>query len=225
VFPGQNTAATLTLSGVSAGSVFALSSSHPDIAPVPATVSVGSNGTTASLQVFTGQTSVDTNVTITASIRGETRTATLLVGSGPFFSFVSPSDDFIGQGRARRAAHPDFGFNAAANATLSGIDATITARGSGSSWTLRLASPTGLEIRSGLLYDGAVRSATATSAGLQFTGFGRGCSQIDGAFLVRELQYGSILPSGGRTIERLHVQFIQSCDGRGPLQGELYLIP
>ena len=64
------------------GAVIGLSSSNPQVASVPASVTIPENGFTGTATITTAPVSVNTTVTITASYNGATRTATLLVTNG-----------------------------------------------------------------------------------------------------------------------------------------------
>jgi hypothetical protein len=89
---------TLTTAAGSGGLVVNLSSSNAAVASVPASVTVASGATTASFAVTTSSVTSATNVTITGTGGGATRTATLAVnppssGSLPAPSIVSPAND------------------------------------------------------------------------------------------------------------------------------------
>jgi hypothetical protein len=57
---------------------------------------------------------------------------------------------------------------------------------------------------------------SGASPGLEFMGYGRGCGQISGQFVVWELEVQ------GNTVTKLAVDFVQRCEGRmPPLYGRL----
>jgi len=77
------------------GAVISLVSSNPSIASVPASATAPANSFTADFTITTSPVTVATNVTITGSYGGNTRTVTLTVtpNSGPILSnlFLNPS--------------------------------------------------------------------------------------------------------------------------------------
>jgi hypothetical protein len=74
----------LTSAALPGGTIVSLSSSHPGLAIVPANVSVFPGNTFVSFSISTTSASVDTIVTISATLNGTTKTASLVVtGSAP----------------------------------------------------------------------------------------------------------------------------------------------
>jgi hypothetical protein len=87
--------AVLSTGAPDGGAVISLVSSNPSIASVPATATAPANSFTADFTITTSPVTVATNVTITGSYGGNTRTVTLSVtpNSGPILTnlVVSPS--------------------------------------------------------------------------------------------------------------------------------------
>ena len=80
VASGSSATGTVTLSGAAPdGAIVSLSSSNPSIASVPATVIVPSGANTANFQISTVYVTSTTSLTISASLGGVTRNASLTV--------------------------------------------------------------------------------------------------------------------------------------------------
>ncbi|MFL5396433.1 MAG: hypothetical protein ACJ79P_00890, partial [Myxococcales bacterium] len=92
--PSSGTA-VLSTGAPDGGAVISLVSSNPSLASVPATATAPANSFTADFTITTSPVTVATNVTITGSYGGNTRTVTLTVtpNSGPILTnlVVSPS--------------------------------------------------------------------------------------------------------------------------------------
>jgi hypothetical protein len=76
---GNSASGTLTLSGAapSSGAVIALTSSNPSIVSVPATVTIGAGGSSATFSISTQSVTASTSVTLSATYGGTTRTSTI----------------------------------------------------------------------------------------------------------------------------------------------------
>ena len=218
-FPGLNTDGRITLAvpAPAGGLVVLLSTNNPRAVTVPGAINVSPGATSAVVPVLTRKVAADTLVRVTASSEG-TREASVLVPGGSFLSFASQVGDWVGQGHSQRATPVDHGFTVGVSHTLNTVSVTASSRTGAATWSLRMAAPPGEELRSGILYAGAVQpSSSATGPGLDFGGVGRSCSRVDGAFTILDIQYGP-----GPSVERLHAQFTQSCNGVAPLIGEVY---
>ena len=75
----SSTTVVLSTGAPDGGAVIALSSSNPQVASVPATVTVPANGFTGTATITTSPVTANTTVTITASYNGATRSAALTV--------------------------------------------------------------------------------------------------------------------------------------------------
>jgi len=82
-------AVRLTEAAPAGGAVVTLSSSAPEVASVPATVTAAEGEDTATFEIQTSLVETPTDVVITASFGGETRTATLTVEPPAAFEFES----------------------------------------------------------------------------------------------------------------------------------------
>lgn len=137
------------------------------------------------------------------------------------FTYSSAGGDPIGGGQSRHYT--------TANATIRGVaypssgllEVTVTSADRQEWWTLQMQAP-----RAGALVAGhyepvvAWRTANAAEAQLRFTGMGRGCSPVSGAFTLHQVQYGSL-----GELDRLHATFRQTCAGfPAGLSGEVVLV-
>jgi beta-propeller repeat-containing protein len=78
----SSTTVVLSTGAPFGGATIGLSSSNPQVASVPPTVTVPENGFTGTATITTSPVSTNTSVTITASYNGTTRTAVLMVTNG-----------------------------------------------------------------------------------------------------------------------------------------------
>ena len=222
--PGQNTAATLTLSAAAptGGLVVNLSNSNPQAVIASSSGTIPEGATAVIIPILTSTVSSNLTVTITASAGGVSIPATLPLAAGPFLSFTSSSTDPVGQGRSRRFTTSDFGFSATATSALDQVTVSGNSRTGSGFWSLRLGAPTGLELRPGT-YSNAAVSATATAPSLNFTAFGRSCSTPGGQFVITDIAFGQTSGGAGGpapSLERLAATFVQTC-GSTLLLGEV----
>ena len=129
--------------------------------------------------------------------------------------YASPTGDWVGQGKTRWYLSPRDILEVARN-YKSGVSVTMAGVG-GSRMTLDLASAASTALVPGN-YESASRFAFASGApGLDFYGDGRGCNTVTGRFVVKDAVYAA-----DGSVQRLAVDFEQSCEGVGPpLLGEL----
>jgi len=93
-FGGQDVPGYVTLSGParSPGAAVMMQSSAPGVAQVPASILVATGATTSNLIVHTNLIRFNTNVTLTASFNGQTRTQSLVVkGAGLVSVTITPN--------------------------------------------------------------------------------------------------------------------------------------
>jgi Trypsin-like peptidase domain len=126
-----------------------------------------------------------------------------------YLRVVSSEGDYIGQGKKYSYTGDDL--KAKTNGNLISVDI-----GRDPQWVLRFASPDIHPLKVGE-YFGAKRSLfNENSPGLEFTGEGRGCNQIDGKFVVWEIELN------GNEVVRLAIDFVQRCEeSMPPLFGSL----
>ena len=133
---------------------------------------------------------------------------------GNFLSFVSDTGDYIGQGWTALHEAPTSTFTPTVLADRRGVlidiigsDGLSTLR-----WSLDLVAPQGQQLGTGT-YLNATRYPfqAPTVPGLNFSGDGRGCNQLNGQFTVTEVAYG-----GDNSLQRLRATFEQHCEGTGP---------
>lgn len=219
-FPGQNTRGLVSLAGVAASATnVTISSSDVQAVSVPPVVTIAAGASTAVVPILTRRVTAPATVTITAAAGGTSRSATVRLEPGPFLSFASWPDDWVGQGDSLRATADEYGFNAHVDHLLNLVTVSAGSRTS-LGWSLRISAPPGEELRSGASYGGTTRPpSVSTAAGLDFDGFGRGCGFATGSFTVLEVQYGP-----GPSLERLHAEFTQFCDSHPlPMRGAVYV--
>jgi hypothetical protein len=87
-------------------------------------------------------------------------------------------------------------------------------------WTFDVSAPTGQSLKVGT-YENARRwPFQGAQPGLSFSGTGRGCNMLTGAFVIRAIQIGP-----GNTLERFHATFEQHCEGSSAaLRGEINVL-
>lgn len=121
---------------------------------------------------------------------------------------VSFPGEYVGAGRTYRYQPHEF--------TVRVRNGALRVEGSG--WLLELAAEPGRELGVGV-YRNAVRFGNQRDqAGLSFTGNGRGCNQISGAFVLWEWEIQ------GDEVVRVALDFVQQCDNNEhPLCGHLRL--
>lgn len=220
--PGQGTGAAFTLTGAAPanGTLVTVSSSNPAAATVPASVTAAPGSAAGVVPVLTHSVSSDVVVTITASAGGATRSGQMSLAAGTFLSFSSPTGDSIGLGRSRRYGAADYPFTATIDSTLRTVSIIVSARLSTSFWHLILQAPPGEELRPGTYTNALRASFSGSQAGLDFSGFGRGCNTLSGSFVILDALY-----TGLPGVERFFATFTQSCDGGPPLTGEVRIVP
>jgi hypothetical protein len=142
-----------------------------------------------------------------------------------FLELRSEPGDLIAAGESHRYTLEDTTW--LARATSSGVGepnhVVVTLRPKDGSfawwWDLHLAAPGDQPLKVGV-YENARRwPFHGQQPGVSFSGTGRGCNTLTGAFVIRTLRIGP-----GNSLDRLHATFEQHCDGRSPaLKGEISL--
>lgn len=135
-------------------------------------------------------------------------------------TMVSETGDYIGGGRDRLFT-PENG-----TVTLTGspgnLNVAVSGGSSGDSFDLHVAAPPGELLEPGE-YEGAQRASfrEAGRPGIDVSGDGRGCNQVEGRFTVLDIA------ATGDTVDRLHVLYEQHCEGGvAALFGEIrYRVP
>jgi hypothetical protein len=131
------------------------------------------------------------------------------VGGKTQFVFDSDPGDFIGQGGSRRYDSGSATITAVGSPTvvkgeIQGVDA--------SRWSVTFAAPDGTSLAVGKTYDDALRYPfNDAHPGMDISGQGRGCNDIEGTFKVTAL---STTPEG--SLEFVGVRFEQHCEGSVP---------
>jgi hypothetical protein len=225
-FGGQITQGRVTLSTTTVptgGMSFGLTSSNPTAVPVPSTITL-SPGTNFLVPIQTRRVTSTTIVTVTASTSTESSAATLTLTPGTFLSFASSPGDPVASNRSRRYTPANALISATINAALSVLTVNVatTAFGSPSAWRLILEAASGEELRRNNYVNVASIEQNGAGPGMAFRGVGMGgsCTSLLGSFDILDVLYGP-----GPRVDRLHVEFTQSCSAGTPLQGELYIEP
>ena len=125
----------------------------------------------------------------------------------------SQTGDYIGQGLEYTYTPGQATFQLTGN-SKNGV--TISVQGSTTSnyWSLNFAAAGGVPLAAGA-YESASRLWFTSGNGLDVTGMHRGCNQLSGRFVVREVVYGL-----NGTVQRFAADFEQLCDsGDGALYG------
>lgn len=125
------------------------------------------------------------------------------------YSFESGIGDWVGGGVAKQY------FNGSSTFNLTGSDLGLSFNVSGKrdNWNIRIAPPTGMRLTPGSTYSTS-RFATATNAGLDVGGNGRGCNSSSGTLTVNSFT----LNAQGKMIG-LNADFVQHCEGRAAALG------
>jgi len=116
----------------------------------------------------------------------------------------SEGGDYVGQGALRQFADTDGSFTAQRN-----FDEGVSLSFDGSEyWTLDFSAAGDVLLAPGL-YAGATRFPfqAPVDHGLDVSGDGRGCNELDGAFQVHEVVYGA-----ASSIDQFAADFVQYCD-------------
>lgn len=132
--------------------------------------------------------------------------------SSTVLHFVSSTGDYIGGGQTQTFDTSDASFTVFSNGAEQ-RDYISVGINSDTWWNLDLAAPKGenLAVKK---YENATRYPfqSPVNPGLSFTGDGRGCNNSLGSFEILELVYGA-----NNTVEKLAVNFQQSCENTNPL--------
>lgn len=140
---------------------------------------------------------------------------------GSYLYFESLAGDFVGGGRTALHSAADAAFAVTQRTEpavrIPQVIVDVTPRGQIFPWdlSLRAMSPR-TKLEPG--YYGAIRGSpfqNPAKGGLNFSGEGRGCNQIEGWFMVDSVGYV------GDTLSALQLRFAQVCDGAGVLYGAL----
>lgn len=121
----------------------------------------------------------------------------------PTVVMYSDPGDYVGQGTARAYEGRD-----EVRVTGGRRELTISVDGAGGNFDIELTPPAGRSLRKGS-YRGAQRSSFRSRGrpGIDISGNGRGCNEVEGSFLVRRLE-----TSSGR-VRRAVIGFEQHCEG------------
>ena len=131
------------------------------------------------------------------------------VGGKTGFAFDSDPGDYIGQGQSRRY---DSG-----SATITAVGSPTVVKGEirgvdANRWSVTFAAPDGTSLAAGKTYDDALRYPfNDAHPGMDISGQGRGCNDIEGTFTVTALR---TTPEG--SLEFVGVRFEQHCEGSVP---------
>jgi hypothetical protein len=116
----------------------------------------------------------------------------------------SPPGDWVGQGKTYSYEKDELTFQSWG---AGGIRCQV---GQVGNWTLLLGAGQGRNLQVGEYRDAKRHPFSGASPGIEFTGNGRGCNTISGAFRIWELEID------GNAVARLAVDFFQCCEGRKP---------
>jgi hypothetical protein len=126
--------------------------------------------------------------------------------------FVSSTGDYIGGGQTLTLDTSEALFNVSSNGSENEDHLSVSIR-TNTWWTLDIAAPKGEKLAL-KKYENATRYPfqSPVTAGLSFTGDGRGCNNSLGSFEILELVYDA-----NNNVEKLAVNFQQSCENTNPL--------
>jgi hypothetical protein len=116
----------------------------------------------------------------------------------------SLAGDYIGQGKNYAYQKDDLTFQPWG---FGGIRCQVGQMGN---WSLLLGAGQGRNLQVGEYRDAKRHPFSGASPGIEFTGNGRGCNTISGAFRIWELEID------GTSVGRLAVDFVQRCEERSP---------
>lgn len=119
---------------------------------------------------------------------------------------MESQNDWVGQGKKYHYKMTSIPFFAANGALHFGADG----------WGMSFCTPDGQPLQKGKYLDARRYAFRNGHPGIDISGHGRGCNQIDGSFEVLEIEYD---PYGRIAI--LAMDFKQCCDGRGLLKGSV----
>lgn len=135
-----------------------------------------------------------------------------------FLWFESFAGDYVGGGRTE--VHTSD--TAAFTVVVVNGEVTLQVRPNGVSllWSLTLEAPLGRALTPGV-YEDTRRRATDTQGELSFSGFGRGCNQSYGRFVLSDIAFGT-----GNSVDRLRVAFEHHCESplAPVLRGEVWYV-
>jgi len=165
------------------------------------------------------------SLTVSAKVNMEKRCSPLfypLVVSQPttLLMWNSQQGDYVGQGRREiyNASNSRWTFSPYSTTSVINLEVDSIDDNSDVWWYLRFAAPTGQTIHTGT-YNNAARFSSATQAGIDVSGDGRGCNTIAGSFTIYDLAMV------GATVTRLALDFEQHCEGAvipgRPLRGSI----
>ncbi|MGW3285228.1 hypothetical protein ACWDR3_11370 [Streptomyces sp. NPDC001002] len=129
------------------------------------------------------------------------------------YAYTSDPGDYIGQGKTQthQGATSTFALRPYANGVAYDVS------GKREYWTALLTPPVGAQFEVGHTYQ-AERSQSASVAGLDVFGVGRGCNTVTGEFTVTELARGD-----DGAIQAFAATFVQHCEGMEPaLHGTIH---
>jgi len=117
-----------------------------------------------------------------------------------YLRVVSNPGDFIGQGKAYSYRGDELTVSVGPRAVAVGVGG----------WSIEFAGPGGQPLKVGGYRDAKRYPFNGESPGLNFSGNGRGCNTLAGAFVVWELEV-----QGDRVV-KLAIDFVQLCECNGP---------
>jgi len=132
--------------------------------------------------------------------------------------FKSDPGDYIGGGQEVTLTQADGDFRAEAFGDV--VHVFFYGNDGVSSWNLYIAAGDGKTLHPGSYENTQRYPFNDSGPGLDFTGNGRGCNESSGRFDLLELTYK---PDG--SLDRLAVDFQQSCDGGPLLHGQVRYAP
>ena len=138
-------------------------------------------------------------------------TTEISVGTTSFIQLQSDAGDYIGQGRSYGYTKANASISLSSNANSLGI----TVAGD-EHWNATIAVPTGYNQLIVGTYQ-ATRFASASAAGLDWGGEGRGCNTITGTIIIDNVVYA------GNDLSELDLRFEQHCEGgSAALRGQIH---
>jgi biotin carboxyl carrier protein len=134
--------------------------------------------------------------------------------TGDYLYFESAPGDWIGQGRTELFTPPDW--------TLVpdwyGRTFQFFVLGAAPTWEFEVEGRYNQHVLEPGLYDDVQRWPMHNPAkgGLRFTGEGRGCNEIAGAFAIDEITYTNLEYPGTPELRSITLRFVQRCEETGP---------
>lgn len=130
--------------------------------------------------------------------------------TGDYLYFESAAGDYIGQGRTELYTETDSTFVPDWGGPI--VQLFVNPGGAADDWSATFSGPDAMAQLEVGLYDelGRYPFHNPVEGGLSFTGEGRGCNELAGAFAVDEISWS------GTELASVSIRFVQRCEETGP---------